>query len=133
MSSIQNRKAKWAYELQAPIEAGVQLFGPEVKAIRAGKASLVGAWVDLINNEAFLKGCLIQDQPDTLRPKKLLLHRQELLRLQKAIDQKGVSCIPLEIYISGGKIKVQIALGKGKTQGDKREAIKKRDLRRDND
>lgn len=133
-----NRKARHLYELSDFIEAGISLTGPEVKSIRQGKVNFLDSYVDFRNGEAWLlslhiapygnAGYVPQD-PD--RPRRLLLHSTEISRLAAQVNQKGLTVVPLRIYLSRGKIKVEIALGKGKKLHDHRDALKQRAVERD--
>ena len=134
-----NKKARFEYELHERFEAGIELTGWEVKALRAGKAQLTDTYVLLKDGEAFLLGCNIAALPsasthvlvDPTRTRRLLLHKKEIARLIGATKQKGQTCIPLALYWKGNKVKCEIALATGKKSHDKRAAIKERDWRRD--
>lgn len=136
---ILNRKAKFEYHILDKYEAGIALEGWEVKSIRAGKVQLVDSHVILKNHEAFLLGALITPlistcthiKPDDRRTRKLLLHRTELATLIGKIKEKGLTVVPLALYWKKNKVKVEIALVKGKKLHDKRETIKERDLQRE--
>lgn len=139
--AILNRKAKFNYYLEGDrIEAGIQLFGLEVVAIREGKAQLVDAYVDLVKGEAWIKNFHVMGKEgaftdiDPLRPRKLLLHKKEIERLQKEVTQKGFTLIPLSVYPNEkGKYKVQLSLAKGKTNWDKRQSLKDKAMQRDSE
>jgi SsrA-binding protein len=129
-----NRRARFEFELLERWEAGIALTGSEVKSCRAGAVNLAEAFVRLRNGEAFLVGCRIAPyenagyaQHDPLRERKLLLHRDELRKIRKGIEQKGLTLVPTEIYFSGSKVKVAIALARGKKLHDKRDTVKKRE------
>lgn len=134
-----NKKARFEYTLLERFEAGIELTGWEVKALRAGKAQLTDTYVLLKDEEAFLLGCHIiplssastHVLADPQRTRKLLLHKKEIAHLIGATKQKGQTCIPLAIYWKGNKIKCEIALAIGKKTHDKRAAIKERDWNRD--
>ena len=134
-----NKKAKFEYHLLERFEAGIQLTGWEVKALRAGKGQLTDTYVLLKDAEAFLLGCNITPLPsasthvlaDPQRTRKLLLHRKEIARLIGATKQKGQTCIPLALYWKGNKVKCEIALATGKKTHDKRATIKEREWNRD--
>lgn len=136
---VENRKARFDYEMLETFTAGVELLGPEVKSIRAGKASLAGSHVSIRGGEAFLLGAEIQpyqpkNQPqqyETTRALKLLLSKKELDELEKAESTKGLTTVPLKLYNKGRFIKLDVAIARGKKQFDKRESIKKRDTERD--
>lgn len=133
-----NRKALYNYSIEDQIEAGLVLAGHEVKSIRNGQASLDGAYVTIRNGEAFLRNAYVGkykqasnlDGYQELRERKLLLHKNELLRLQSKTKEKGLTLIPLQIYTSKHRLKLKIGLARGKKQFDKRESIKKKELKR---
>lgn len=138
MAIAENRKARFNYEILETFPAGIELTGQEVKAVRAGKISLTGAYVSMRGGEAFLLGANIEPyQPknaldfDPLRPKRLLLSRVELAELALAEDTKGLTIVPLSVYNKGRFLKVDVAVARGKKKFDKRETIKKRDTERD--
>ncbi len=132
-----NRAATHDYAIDERFEAGIALLGTEVKSIRAGGASLREGYVQLRGGEAFLVNMHIapydpagRDGHDPLRPRKLLLHRKEIDRLAVGSRERGWTIIPLKIYLKNGRVKVEIALARGKRQFDKREAIARRDAQR---
>lgn len=133
-----NKKARHLYDLSDFMEAGIELSGPEVKSIRAGKVNFIDSYVDFRNNEAWLNSLHIapyanagytQQIPD--RPRRLLLHAKEINRLASLRDQKGFSVVPVRLYFKNRRIKVEIALGKGRKLHDHRDALKKRAEERD--
>jgi SsrA-binding protein len=133
-----NKKARFNYELGDRMEAGMVLSGTEVKSLRLGKGNLTDAYAKIKDGEAWLISCHISAYPfahydnhDPERPRKLLLHRRELRRLEAKLDEQGYSLIPLAIYFKNGKAKVELALAKGKKLFDKRQAIKEREQNRD--
>jgi len=136
---IENKKARFNYELQDKLEAGIELLGFEVKALRAKQGSLEGAYVIVRGNEAFLVNSFISPyQPkntpkdyDPRRNRKVLLTKKEVAELAGAESQKGLTIVPISVYNKGRKIKVELAVGRGKKKYDKREAIKKRDSERE--
>ena len=136
---IRNRKVTFNYELLETFEAGVMLRGFEVKSIRAGKGKLDGAYVIVKDGEAFLVGASITAfQPantpksyDPERPRKLLLSKKQLAKIEQQVDTARLTCVPVSLYNNNGKIKLEIALARGKKKGDKRESIKARDSKRD--
>lgn len=136
---VQNKKAAFDYELLEEFEAGAVLHGYEVKSIRAGKAKLDGAYVILRGGEAFLVGSSIAPfQPantpkgyDPERPRKLLLSAKELKKLERDSEQAGLTIVALRWYNKSQKLKLAIALARGKKKTDKREGIKKREAKRD--
>lgn len=138
-SIAQNRKARHEFFIEESFEAGLVLQGWEVKSLRAGRLSLVDAYVLLKDGEAFLLGANITPLlstsshyvPEATRTRKLLLNKRELNRLIGSVQQKGYTCIPLSFYWKNGKIKCEIALAKGKQLHDKRDADKDRDWQRE--
>lgn len=135
--SIQNRQARFRYELFDRFEAGLVLLGSEVKSIRSGGVELKEAWIRVTKGEAWLVDCRVnpyshatQDAPDPARPRKLLLHQREIQRLQKAIQERGLTVVPTSMYFKGSRVKLEIALARGKKLHDKREAVKRRDEER---
>ena len=135
-----NRKARHDYFIEDEYEAGLVLKGTEVKSLRLGKANLKDSYARIQDGEVFVHQMHIGPYPfayynnhDPLRPRKLLLHKQEIKRLYGKVNEKGHSLIPLKIYFKKGKAKLTLALAKGKRKYDKREAIKRRDEQRDLD
>jgi SsrA-binding protein len=133
-----NRKARHEYFILDTYEAGIALQGSEIKSIRAGKISLAEAYITIDDFEAWLVNAHIAsyDQAshfnhDPLRPRKLLLHRSQINRLWNQIRQKGITIIPLRIYLKDGLAKVEIASAKGKKLYDKRAEIARRDVERE--
>ncbi|HOF25600.1 MAG TPA: SsrA-binding protein SmpB [Anaerolineaceae bacterium] len=133
-----NRKARFEYQLLETFEAGLVLKGTEIKSVRMGQISLQEAYVRTDGKEAWLVGAHIapyehasafQHDPD--REKKLLLNKREIRELYDAVRIKGLTIIPVRVYLKGGRAKVEIAIAKGKKKYDKREAIKKRDFERE--
>ena len=135
----ENRKARFDYFIEERYEAGLALQGWEVKAMRAGRAQLKEAYVYLRGGEAFLFGAHISPLPSTsshvvadpVRTRKLLLHHAELNGLIGAVERKGYTLVPLELYWKDGRAKLQVGLAKGKKQHDKRAVEKDRDWQRD--
>lgn len=133
---IRNKKAFFNYEILDKFEAGISLLGAEVKSLRAGRGSLVGAFVTVRDGQAYLKNFQIpkwefaQQTIDPLRDRKLLLRKREIKKIQKKLDEKGHTVVPLRLYFSRGYAKLEIALAKGKQQHDKRQTIKERDEKR---
>lgn len=127
-----NRRARYEYEIQEQIECGVVLRGSEVKSIRDGKVSLEEAYAKIKEGELWLVGCDIALYPqanimnhEPRRERKLLLHRRELAKFAAAAQQQGLTLIPLSLYFSGGKVKLTVAVAKGRKLHDKREKMKK--------
>ncbi len=135
----ENRKARFDYFIEDRYEAGLQLQGWEVKAMRAGRAQLAEAYVYMRGAEAFLIGAHIAPLKttsthvvaDPVRTRKLLLHRSELERLIGAVERRGYTIVPLEMHWKNGRAKLQMGLAKGKKQHDKRATEKERDWQRD--
>ena len=134
-----NRNAKFQYEINESIEAGIELLGTEVKSIRNGKANLRDGYCSFRNGEILLLNVHISPHNnvgsffnhDPLRNRKLLLHKKEIKRLQSKREKKGMTIIPLSIYLKGSWIKLKIGIGTGKKLYDKRQTEKKRDLQRE--
>ena len=136
----QNRKASHDYSILDTIEAGLVLAGTEVKSLRNGKASLQESWAAIENGEVFVHQLHIPpyDQGnrwnlDPVRKRKLLLHRAEIDKLRKAVEQKGHTLIPLKLYFTKGRAKLLLGVAKGRKTHDKRDAIAERDARREMD
>lgn len=134
----ENRKARYDYEIIETIEAGMVLMGSEVKSLREGACQLKDSYVVFRGEEAYLQGVHISPYkassynnhaPERLR--KLLLHKEQLKKISKQVQAKGLSCVPLKVYFKEGKAKVEIALVRGKKAHDKRETIKKREANRE--
>ncbi len=133
-----NRKARHEYHILQTFEAGISLLGTEVKACRQNKANLTDSYARVKNGEVWLIGAHIghyeqgnRFNHDPLRERKLLLNKREIRKLDKAVKEKGVTLIPLRMYFVRGKVKVELAIAKGKKVYDKREAIAKRDQQRE--
>jgi len=136
----QNRKAVHDYIIDETFEAGLVLNGPEVKSLRDGKAQLTDSYARIKKGEAFLFNMHITPYPfahhmklDPDRTRKLLLHRREIKRLIGKTEERGLTMVPLKVYFSKGRVKVELALVKGKRKVDKRQAIKERDMKREMD
>ncbi len=134
----QNRKARHDYHIDEEFEAGMALKGTEVKSLRLGRAILKDSYARIKNGEVFVHQMHISPYPfayygnhDPLRPRKLLLHKREIKRLYRKVNEKGLTLIPLKMYFKNGKVKISIALAKGKRKYDKREAIRRRDDQRE--
>ncbi len=134
----QNRKARFDYTIEESYECGIELKGTEVKSVKEGNISFPDAFAEIYRNEVWLKGFHISEyvfssvfnhNPD--RPKKLLLHKEEIKKISRKIDQKGYTLIPLDVYLKDGRVKISLGVCKGKKQFDKRETIKSRDINRD--
>ncbi len=133
-----NRRASHDYEILERIEAGIRLTGSEVKSLRGGRASLAEAFARIRDGEAWLEGMHIppyeQGQTkgyDPIRPRKLLLHRREIERLLGKTKEQGLALIPMRVYFTHGLAKVEIGLGKGRREHEKRQSIAKREAERE--
>lgn len=133
-----NKKAFHDYFVDEKYEAGIELFGTEVKSIRAGQVNLKDSWCDIKNGEIFVNGMHISPYEkgnifnrDPLRVRRLLMHKREIMKLNSAIQQQGMTLVPLEVYFSGSNVKVSVGLCRGKKLYDKREDAAKRDMQRD--
>ncbi len=133
-----NRKARYNYTVEESLECGIVLEGTEVKSFRSGNISFPDAFAEIRDGEVWLMGLhvtpyvyssIFNHDPD--RPKKLLLHRDEIKRLSRKVDEKGFTLIPLEFYLKNGIIKVEIGICRGKKVFDKRADIRDRDVKRD--
>ncbi len=128
-----NRKARFNYHFEETLEAGIVLLGSEVKSLRDGRANLVDAYARLKNGELFMMKAHIapydpaRENHEPVRERKLLLHRRELDRLSGKLRERGFTLIPYELYFKQGRVKVTLALARGKKQYDKRESVAKRD------
>lgn len=135
-----NRKARHEYSILQTIEAGIVLVGTEVKALRQGKANLVDSYSKIQNGEIWLVNANISEYTqgninnhEPRRERKLLLNKSEIRKLTGKINEKGLTLIPLRLYFKKGKVKVELAIAKGKKVYDKRRDIAKRDFKRDQD
>lgn len=136
----ENRKAYHEYFVLEKYEAGIELFGTEVKSARLGKVNFKDCYADIDAGEIFILGMHISPyekgnifNKDPLRPKKLLMHKREIMKLFGQTKQEGLTLIPLSLYFKNGKIKVELGLCKGKKLYDKREDMQKRDAKREMD
>ncbi|MBQ7753601.1 MAG: SsrA-binding protein SmpB [Treponema sp.] len=134
----ENRKARFDYFVEETYECGLELVGTEVKSVKNGNVSFPDAFAEIINNEVFLKNFHISEyvyssifNHDPDRPKKLLLHKEEIKRLIRKVEEKGFTLIPLNFYLSKGRVKVTLGVCKGKKMFDKRASIKDRDVQRE--
>lgn len=135
---VANRKAFHEFSVEDRFEAGLVLRGTEVKSLRMGRANLQEAFVRVAPEGAYLEGCHISPYEqgnrfnhEPLRSRRLLLQRPELFKLRKGIAEKGLTIIPLRVYLLGSIVKVEIALAKGKKLHDKRQSLKERDAKRE--
>jgi SsrA-binding protein len=140
MSAIaENRRARFEYHVEERFEAGIVLEGWEVKAIRAGQVQLTDGYVVIRDGELYLIGCRINPlreasthvHPEADRTKKLLMHKDEIRRLIGKVEQRGYTLVPLNLHYKGGRVKVEVALAKGKAEYDKRQATKDREWQRE--
>ena len=133
-----NRRARHDYEILETVEAGLVLLGPEVKSLREGRANLADSYAVVRRGEAFLLNAHVspydkagRENPDPRRERKLLMHRRELSRLGAKVAERGLTLVPLSLYFKDGRAKVELGLGRGKRQYDKRESLKKREQERE--
>ena len=138
MIEINNRKAKYDYEILETYEAGIVLTGTEIKSIRMGKANLQDSYAIVKNNELFLLNMHISEYKEgnifnhnETRTRKLLMHKKEIFKLRDSIEKEGNTIVPIKLYFKGNYAKILIGLAKGKKNYDKREAIKERDTLRE--
>jgi len=134
----QNKKARFHYSIEDTLEAGICLLGTEVKSLREGRANLGDSYGTIKNGEVFLVDAHISPyshgnraNPNPLRTRKLLLHKREIKRLIGKVQEKGFTLIPLRLYFSNGKAKVELGLAKGKKLYDKRESLKRKTIERE--
>ena len=133
-----NRKARFDYTIDDRYECGIELMGTEVKSFRDGKISFPDAWAEVIQGEIWLRSLRVAENPfssifnhDPDRKKKLLLHKEEIKRIARRVDEKGYTIIPLSFYFKNSRVKVELGLCKGKKTYDKRADIRDRDLKRE--
>lgn len=133
-----NKKAGFDYFIEETFEAGIELHGTEVKSIRMGKCSVKESFIRIEKGEVYIYGMHVTPyekgnifNKDPLRPKKLLMHRHEIMKLTGQIAQKGYTLVPLQVYIKGNLVKVEVGLARGKKLYDKRQDIAKKDQRRE--
>ena len=138
--AAQNKKAFHDYFVLDRYEAGIELCGTEVKSIRQGKLNLKDSWCSIVDGELFVKGMHISPYEhgnifnrDPDRPKRLLLHKREIRKLHDLQKQDGYALIPLSVYFKSSRVKVELGLCKGKKNYDKRDAVAKRDAKREMD
>lgn len=135
-----NRRAFHEFFIDDRYEAGLVLVGTEVKSLRAGRANLADAYARVVNGECWLYNLHISPfeqasrfNHDPMRPRKMLLHKREIVELAEVTQQKGLTLVPLRLFWSGGRAKIEIGVGRGKKHYDKRESIKERDSKREID
>ena len=133
-----NKKAYHDYFIEEKYEAGLELFGTEVKSLRMGKCSIKEAYIDIKNGEAFVRGMNISPYEkgnifnrDPVRVRKLLLHKPEIRKLDAASQQQGYTIVPLQVYFKNGRAKIEVGLAKGKKLYDKRATVAKKDAKRE--
>jgi SsrA-binding protein len=136
----QNRKARYDYSIEDTFEAGLVLMGTEVKSLRAGRASLVDGYAEIVDNEVWLHNAHIPEylqgtwnNHTPRRKRKLLLHRHEIDKIERRVNERGLTLVPLSMYFKDGRAKVEIAVARGRKSHDKRHAIAERDMARDTD
>ena len=135
----ENKKAAYNYFFEEKHEAGMVLQGWEVKALREGKVQLTDGYVVIKNGELYIIGCQINPlktasthvNPDSIRTRKLLMHKDEIRRLIGKVEQKGYTLVPLNLHWKGGRVKCEVALAKGKAEHDKRDTIRDREGKRE--
>lgn len=139
-SLAENRKARHDYFVEEVMEAGIELVGTEVKSIRLGKCNLKDSYGDIYNGEIFIKQMHISPYEqgnifnvDPLRDRKLLLHKEEIFRLNGLVQRDGYALVPLSLYLKNGRVKVALGLCKGKKNYDKRDAMLEKAAKRDMD
>lgn len=132
-----NKRAYHTYEILETIEVGLVLTGPEIKGIRAGKVAMIGSYARLLSPAGarhpelfWVGGSITVTDGDPTRSRKLLVHRHELSRLIGKIQEKGLTLIPLRLYLKKGRAKLALGLGRGKKLHDKRETLKRRDIKK---
>ena len=134
-----NRRARYEYTFIEEFDCGIILVGSEVKSVRMGNVTMVDAFIYIKDNEVWIKNLKVApyksahtlDKHEENRDKKLLLNKKEITRIKRKLDDKGITAIPLGMFIKNNRIKIKIAVAKGKKNFDKREAIKERDLTRE--
>ncbi len=134
----QNKKAYHEYFVEESLEAGIELFGTEVKSLRQGTVNLKDAWCAVVDGEMFVNGMHISPYEkgnifnrDPMRVRRLLLHKREIMRLLGIVKQNGYALIPLSLYFKGSRVKLQLGVCRGKKLYDKREDAARRDMKRD--
>jgi SsrA-binding protein len=137
---VSNRQARHVYEILETFEAGIELVGCEVKSLRAREANLKDSYALVKNGELWLLNAQIMPypqgnraNPDPVRSRRLLLHKHEITRLAGKVAQRGLTLVPLSVYLKGRRVKVELALARGKNTFDKKQTLKERDLRREAD
>lgn len=138
MIEINNRKAKFDYEILETYEAGIVLTGTEIKSVRLGNVNLKDSYGIIKNNEIYILNMHISEYKegnifnhDEKRTRKLLLHKKEILKIRDKVNLDGITLVPLKLYFKKNKVKILLGIGKGKKTYDKREAIKKKDIEKE--
>ncbi len=133
-----NKKAYHDFFIEEKIEAGISLHGTEVKSMRMGKCSIKESFIRIEKGEVFIYGMHVSPyekgnifNKDPLRIKKLLLHKYEIMKMEQKVKEKGITIVPLQVYLKGSKVKVEIGLARGKKLYDKRQDIAKKDQKRE--
>ncbi|GMO41887.1 MAG: SsrA-binding protein SmpB [Termitinemataceae bacterium] len=133
-----NRRAFFDYEIDDRYECGIELRGSEVKSFRDGKISFPDSWADVVNGEIWLRQLTVNENPfssvfnhEPGRPRKLLLHKEEIKRLTRKVEEKGFTLVPLKFYFKNRRVKVELGIAKGKKAFDKRASIREKDLNRE--
>ena len=133
-----NRKARHDYSIDESYECGIELLGTEVKSFRDGKISFPDSWAEVVNGEIWLRSLNVAENPfssifnhEPGRRKRLLLHKAEIKRIHRKVEEKGYTLIPLQFYFKKGRVKVELGLCKGKKAFDKRASIREKDIKRD--
>ncbi len=133
-----NRKARFDYTVDDSFECGIELLGTEVKSFRDGRISFPDSWAEVIKGEIWIRSLSVAENPfssvfnhDPDRKKRLLLHKEEIKRITRKVEEKGYTLIPLSFYFKKGRVKVELGLCKGKKAFDKRADIRERDVKRD--
>ncbi|MCD4812867.1 SsrA-binding protein SmpB [bacterium] len=135
---VSNRKAFHLYHILEKVEAGIELQGCEVKSLRLGTANFQDCYASIKDGQVYLKNMHIspyaqgnRENPDPVRTRRLLLHKREIKKLADKVAQKGLTLVPLGAYLKGNKVKISLAVAKGKNVYDKRETLKEKDIKRD--
>ena len=135
-----NRKARFLYSVEDTLECGIELVGTEVKSIKSAHFNFTDAFVEVRDEQLWLRNFHITPYThggvfnhDADRPRRLLAHKKEILRLERRVNERGYTLIPLKFYLVRGRVKVEVGLCRGKKMHDKRESIKQRDIQRDMD
>jgi len=139
MSIVTNRKAFYEYHVLEEFEAGIVLFGSEVKSIRMGNVTLADSFIFLKSGEVWIKNFKVarykqthlSEKHEENREKKLLLTKTQIIKISRMMEDKGVTCVPLQVFVKNNKLKVKIGVVKGKKLYDKRASIKERDIKRE--